>query len=143
MPYELMNLWGWGGSKISRVKKSTYARNVGLLVRGNILAQLIQLLALPVISRLYSPENFGVFSLFISFFGFSVLALSLRLDSALLIADDEEVPLLVAIALWLVLFIGTFFTILLVLFQHYSFLGFEILPSWAWFVIMITLSSLC
>lgn len=41
-----------------------YKRGVGVLVVGNAIAQLLLILAIPLLSRLYSPAEFGLLSLF-------------------------------------------------------------------------------
>lgn len=68
-----------------------FAGNVLRLGSGNVTAQLISIAAVPVITRLYAPEEFGAFS-----FVFSLVAIlfpisTLRLNSAILLPKDEQV----------------------------------------------------
>lgn len=62
-------------------------RNVLSLAGGNIVAQLISLLAVPVITRLYSITEFGVFSTYMSVVLMLVPISTLRLNSALVVAE--------------------------------------------------------
>ena len=48
------------------IPKSSSLRNVLTLVSGTALAQAIPLLISPILSRIYSPTEFGVFTLFLS-----------------------------------------------------------------------------
>ncbi|GMW07312.1 MAG: oligosaccharide flippase family protein [Gammaproteobacteria bacterium] len=69
---------------------SGFARNVLMLGGGNVCAQIISILAVPVITRIYGPEQFGAFS-----FVFSLVAVifpisTLRFNSAMLLPKDER-----------------------------------------------------
>lgn len=44
--------------------KSSFLRNIFTLIGGTAASQFLPLLALPVLSRIYSPEDFGVLALF-------------------------------------------------------------------------------
>jgi O-antigen/teichoic acid export membrane protein len=46
--------------------KSQYARNVFTLIAGTSLAQFISIAFSPILTRLYSPEEFGLFALFVA-----------------------------------------------------------------------------
>ena len=70
-------------------KQDGFSGNVVRLMTGNITAQAISLLAIPVITRLFSPENYGIFSLYASLaIIFSVFS-SLSYVSALLLPKDD------------------------------------------------------
>ena len=51
---------------INKFKRKGFARNVLMLISGTTVAQGLMVLASPIITRLYSPEQFGVFSLYFS-----------------------------------------------------------------------------
>lgn len=71
-------------------KQDGFSGNVARLMTGNITAQAISLLAIPVITRLFSPENYGIFSLYASLaIMFSVFS-SLSYVSALLLPKDDD-----------------------------------------------------
>ncbi len=48
---------------------SDYRNRILKLVGSSIFAQLISVLSSPILTRIYSPEDFGIFSLFLSFVG--------------------------------------------------------------------------
>jgi O-antigen/teichoic acid export membrane protein len=69
---------------------SDFARSVFRLGGGNVAAQIISILAVPVITRIYAPDQFGAFS-----FVFSIVAVlfpisTLRLNTAILLPKDER-----------------------------------------------------
>jgi O-antigen/teichoic acid export membrane protein len=47
-------------------KQSEYAKNIVTLFTGTVLAQSIPILITPILTRIYSPEDFGLFSLVFS-----------------------------------------------------------------------------
>jgi len=51
---------------VERIKMSRFITNVFKLVSGSIVAQILGILLIPLITRLYSPEDFGVFNIFLS-----------------------------------------------------------------------------
>ncbi len=51
------------------MKPGSFLRNVVILGSGTALAQIIPVLASPVLTRLYTPEDFGIFAVFMAFIG--------------------------------------------------------------------------
>lgn len=74
---------------IRRIKKSTYWRDVAWLASGNAMAQAIAVLAMPVITRLYSPADFALQSLFLQVTGFAVILLTWRYEYLILLPKDD------------------------------------------------------
>ena len=64
------------------VKKS-FLKNVLLLVGGTTLAQVISILASPILTRLYTPLEYGVFALFTSVCAIFAIISSLTLEQAI------------------------------------------------------------
>lgn len=67
-------------STISRLGKSAFLRNVLTVMFGSAAAQAVGFLLAPVISRLFSPADFGVFGAFVAVTG--VIAAFVTLDYA-------------------------------------------------------------
>ena len=53
--------------------KGDYAKNTVTLLAGSSAAHLISALMLPILSRLYSPEQFGAFGVFLSIIGITAI----------------------------------------------------------------------
>ncbi len=64
-------------------------RNVLVVLRGSIIAQAIGFAALPLLARLYPPEAFGRYQVFLSVLSFGMLAVSLRYEMGILTADTD------------------------------------------------------
>lgn len=88
---------------IDRVRRlfarSSYLRNIGLLGGGTALGQLIALAASPLLTRLYTPEDFGYLALYTSVLSVLVVVADLRYSLAIpLPAEDEDALALLAIS---------------------------------------------
>lgn len=76
--------------RILRVLNSTTNRNVATLVGATALAQVIQLLATPILTRIYSPVFFAPFQVFASLASVLAVVATLRYEMAIVIADNEK-----------------------------------------------------
>ena len=52
--------------KISRLLRSSGVKNFSKLLSANVMAQAIGLVVYPILTRIYSPEDFGLLNLFLS-----------------------------------------------------------------------------
>ena len=80
--------------------RNSFIRSVGVLVGGTALAHGITALALPVLSRLYSPADFSALAVFTSLLSIISVAACLRFDVAVTIPyRDADASNLLALAL--------------------------------------------
>ncbi|WP_417447175.1 lipopolysaccharide biosynthesis protein [Kangiella sp.] len=78
--------------------ENKYLKNIAIILTGGLLAQLIGLMSLPVLSRLYVPEQFGLYSSFVALISLLIIIATLRLDFAIQIAKGiKEIEVLKAI----------------------------------------------
>jgi len=70
--------------------KSEFSRNVLTLMTGTTIAQAIPIAISPILTRIYTPEDFGVFALFIAIVGFFSVIASARYEQAILIPKKDE-----------------------------------------------------
>ncbi|GBU28556.1 hypothetical protein R84B8_02116 [Treponema sp. R8-4-B8] len=70
--------------------KNIFLKNVLMLTGGAVLAQVINFLLSPVITRLYTPEDYGILSVYSSILGLLVIISSLKYEFAIVIADNDE-----------------------------------------------------
>jgi lipopolysaccharide exporter len=82
------------------ILKSELVRNASVLMSGTVVAQLLSILLQPVLRRLYTPESFGIFSVYLSLVGMIIVISSLRYDDAIVLPkSDKESINLVGLAL--------------------------------------------
>jgi O-antigen/teichoic acid export membrane protein len=76
--------------------KSELLRGATVLVSGAIIAQMISILLQPLLRRLFTAEDFGIYSVYLSLVGIIIVASSLRYDDAIVLpkSDKESVNLL-------------------------------------------------
>ena len=77
--------------------KSEYARNVLTLMSGTTIAQAIPVVITPVLTRMYSPAEFGLFAVYMALISIGAMIATGRLEMAVLIArkDSEAIQLAV------------------------------------------------
>ena len=69
---------------------SGFINDIFKLMSGTLLAQLINVIISPIITRLYGPEAFGLASLFITIAGILGSIACLRYESAIVLAEHNE-----------------------------------------------------
>lgn len=74
-------------------------KGVFAMVSSSALVQLIAILSVPILSRLYSPDATGNFATIIALVTIAAVVAPIRLDSAIQIAPDEELRTLVTASL--------------------------------------------
>jgi lipopolysaccharide exporter len=76
--------------------RSEIVRSSTVLISGTIIAQLISIFMQPVLRRLFSPESFGILSVYLSVVGMIVILCSLRYDDTIVLpkSDKESINLI-------------------------------------------------
>lgn len=78
-----------------KLTKNTYLKSIGIILTGGAASQLIALLSLPILSRLYTPENFGLYASYIALISILTIIATMRLDFAIQIAkSNKEIDIL-------------------------------------------------
>ncbi|MDM8527699.1 oligosaccharide flippase family protein [Anaerolineales bacterium HSG24] len=110
-------------------KKSSFAGDVLKLVTGTTFAQVIAILAAPILTRLYDPEAFGVTALFVSITTIIGIIACMRYELAIMLPErDEEAANILAISIGFVLLISTL-TSLIIWFGQQSLLNWLNVPE--------------
>lgn len=109
---------------IKKIKNTTilteYNKNIFSVAVGTILAQIIPVLISPVLTRIYTPEDFGIFAIYMSIVTISVTVASFRYDLAIFIPknlDDSKRIVILSIFLSSI-FSFVLFVVLLFLTQN-------------------------
>lgn len=77
-------------TQIERFSKSPFFKNVVLLAGGTAAAQAISLLTAPITTRLYTPADFGVLTVFAAVLGIIGQLSTLRYSVTIPLAEDED-----------------------------------------------------
>lgn len=70
--------------------KKSFGRDVGKLVTGTIIAQAVGICLTPVITRIFSPEIYGVASVFISIVSILTVISCMRYELAILLPKNQK-----------------------------------------------------
>lgn len=97
-------------------------RDIATIMRGTLIAQGLGFLALPLLSRLFSPEAFGNYQLFVSILTLLLVFPTLRYEVALLRAHEgREFRALAQLCLYLSILVAAVISLLLVLLDTIGF----------------------
>lgn len=122
---------------INKLKpKSEFSHNVLTLMTGTTIAQAIPIVISPILTRIYTPEDFGIFALFLAIVGFFSVISSFRYEQAILVPkDDEDAINILALGFLINIFISIFlFLIVVVLHKEIANLvNNKDIEIWLWF----------
>ncbi len=76
--------------QIQTLFRSAGVRNFAKLLSANVVAQLIGLLVYPVLTRLYTPDDFGLLNLFLSIAGVLVILATAEYQYAIVLPKDDK-----------------------------------------------------
>lgn len=86
--------------KIETLFRHGFIRSAGILVGGAAFSQAVMMLVLPLLTRLYTPEDFSLLAVYTSIVGLISVAACLRLEIAIPLPQrDEDAANLLALAL--------------------------------------------
>jgi O-antigen/teichoic acid export membrane protein len=106
---------------INKLKpKSEFSRNVLTLMTGTTIAQAIPIAISPILTRIYTPEDFGLYALFISITLIIASIVSGRYELAIVLPkkDDDAINIL-ALGFIITVCLSVFFLIIVILFDNY------------------------
>ena len=118
-------------------KQSSFFTNVIKLVSGTTIAQLITIITAPIISRLFTPEAFGILNVFVALLGIIAIVICLRYEYAIILPDeDADAANVFALCLLIALAISIFSSIILFFFgsQLVNFLNAPGLNQYLWLI---------
>lgn len=99
-------------------KKHTYAKNILTLITGTGLAQLIPIIISPILTRIFSPEDFGVFALYMAYSSIISIFVTGRYELAILLPKiDRDALHVMILSICLSIFLS--FILLLLIFVFY------------------------
>lgn len=120
-----------------RFLRDEFNKNVAILSGGIALSQLIPVLVSPVLTRLYSPQDFGVLALFVSITTILSVIANGRYELAVMLPEKDDDAINVAAIAFIVNVIFSFFCLFLIISLRthlLRILKMESLGIWAYFI---------
>lgn len=121
----------------SKLPPGSFIRNVVTLMTGTTFAQALLILVAPILTRLYSPEDFGIFALYTSILGIIAVVACWRYELAIVLPEkDEDAANLLVLSIIICFGMAVLTLILVALFRHpvAKLLGAPELTPWLWFM---------
>ncbi|MCF8012717.1 MAG: oligosaccharide flippase family protein [Clostridiales bacterium] len=130
----------------NRIKKilpsNRFARSVSILAGGTAAGQGIVILSSPLLTRLYSPEDFGLLAVYSSLLGIVGVVASLRYQLAIPLPESDEKAAHVVVLSLLVVLAVTLLTAIAVLFWGQSIAALANTPKLAGYMWLLPVGLL-
>ncbi|MED4016048.1 lipopolysaccharide biosynthesis protein [Sutcliffiella cohnii] len=119
---------------INKIKKDSLMKGFSILFSGTVITQIITLLLAPILTRLYTPAQFGINALFIAILAIFGVVATLRLQFAIAITDcSKEKKALSVICIFTSLIISLLLLILILFYGELISYAFNIdSTNWLW-----------
>lgn len=127
---------------VYKLINNDFFKNVMVLMTGTTLAQAIPILVSPVLTRIYSPEQYGTLALFMSIVTVIAVIATFRYElSIMLPASDEDAINVFALAVFIALILSLFIILIILGFnQQFScWLNNPSISTWLYFVPLMVL----
>ncbi len=119
------------------LKKSLFARNVLTLMTGTSIAQAIPVAISPILTRLYTPEDFGILALYMAVSSIFAVIATGRYELAIMLPrNDSDAASILALSVGIAFFISLV-TFLIIFFFNTAItelLGNPAISNWLYFV---------
>lgn len=125
---------------IKQKLKSEFGRNVATIFSGTALAQIIPLFVTPILTRLYTPIDYGVLAVFVAIAAIIATASTLRYDIAIFLPSDDDKAMTIALLAMLCVFGTAIFTLIILCVAHNKIMLLIKTPSMRLWVYVIPLS---
>ncbi|MGG1557879.1 lipopolysaccharide biosynthesis protein [Geobacillus thermoleovorans] len=129
------------------IRKNTFFKNVLTLITGAAVAQALNIIIAPILSRLYDPHAFGVFAVYTSIVSICVVVVGLKYELAIVLPKrQEDAANVLCLSIIVNVFMTLLSTIILLLFKDNLKIWFHIqgLNQFIWWVpISILFFGIC
>ncbi len=128
------------GDMFKLLRASPFVANVVRLAGGSAVGQALVMLSTPLVTRLYSPAEMGIFGMFMTFISFASVGVALRYDFAIAAARDKfEADLLLISSIALAMPCVAIASLGLFGMISFDFLGYSVLPGWSALAMFVAL----
>lgn len=122
---------------IEKPTSSDFIKNAFTLIKGSVAAQAISIALSPILTRLYTPDDFGLFALYGSIVGILMVIATGRYELAIVLPkNDSDAKSLSKLSFVISFFFSLFLLVILLLFGDYIALqlGNPDIKPWLYFV---------
>ncbi|HHB93934.1 MAG TPA: hypothetical protein ENK88_02135, partial [Campylobacterales bacterium] len=125
---------------IKKIKKSTYLLQIMTLMSGTLMAQIVSFGFIPILTRLYNPTEFGLYSLFFALATMIGMVSSGNYEQAIMLPkSDRDAQALVFLSILVTITIVVLLTVVLSVFYDFFLNYFENSSYLIWLLPISTL----
>ena len=100
---------------LDKIKSSEFAKNIIIIFSGSVASQILPILFMPILTRIYEPEAYGIFGLYVSIGAITAVFSTLRYSQAIQITEqNEEAFLILKFCIFLVISFSFFLFLILI-----------------------------
>ena len=117
--------------------RSEFTKNVLTLMSGTVIAQAIPIAIAPILTRMYTPDDFGLFAVFFAILSIFSVVMNLRYENAIMLPKNEKDALTIFILGFLINTTISLILFVIVLFFNApitELLGDERISFWLYFI---------
>ena len=126
---------------INRLKQSSYLLHIVTLMTGTLMAQAVMLLFIPILTRLYNPSEFGIYSLFFAIASMVGMVSSLSYEQAIMLPkSDRDAQVLVFLSTIITIVVTITLAIFIYIFKEFFIDYFKNITYMLWLLPFATFS---
>ena len=126
---------------INRLKQSSYLLHIVTLMTGTLMAQAVMLLSVPILTRLYNPSEFGIYSLFFAIASMVGMVSSLSYEQAIMLPkSDRDAQVLVFLSTIITIVVTIILAIVIYIFKDFFIDYFKNITYMLWLLPFATFS---
>ncbi|WP_417334505.1 lipopolysaccharide biosynthesis protein [Halarcobacter sp.] len=121
--------------------KSEFSKNVLTLMTGTTIAQAIPIAISPILTRIYTPEDFGVFALYLSLVSILAVVVTGKYELAIMLPKKDNDAFHITVLSFILTLSISFLIFLIILFYHDFFLSLfenKNISIWLYFIPLST-----
>lgn len=121
----------------NKVTNKSFLGNVLTLLTGTVVAQFIPIAVSPILTRIYTPDDFGMFALYTSIISVIAVIANARYELAIMLPKEEKEALsLLALSIVIAVLVSLFLFIVVLLFHDHIalLLGNPDISSWLYLI---------
>ncbi len=126
---------------INRLKQSSYLLHIVTLLTGTLMAQTVMLLSVPILTRIYNPSEFGIYSLFFAIASMVGMVSSLSYEQAIMLPkSDRDAQVLVFLSTIITIVVTIILAIVIYIFREFFIDYFKNITYMLWLLPFATFS---
>ena len=122
-------------------QKSQFFQNIVLILGSSSFAQFIPIIFSPILTRIYTPENFGIFGIYVAIVSILSVVISFRYELAILLPKDETNAIHILVLTQIISAVNTLFYLALAIILSKIFERYDLFPNISEYLLFLPLNA--